>query len=92
MSVADEHHLGRLCTAISDAIVVHMEALIGEKRRISVDTLAIMLNISVRYVYGIIRETLKYHYLCSRWVLRQLTNEHTLKCVQSCSFLDTLPC
>jgi hypothetical protein len=45
-SVVDEHCSGRLCTAISDANVAHVDTLIGENRRISVDTVATMLNIS----------------------------------------------
>jgi hypothetical protein len=37
-----------------------VDAHIGENRRISVDTLAAMLNISVGSAHGIIQETLKY--------------------------------
>jgi hypothetical protein len=35
------------CTAVSDMNVFHMDALIGENRRNSVDTVATMFNISV---------------------------------------------
>jgi hypothetical protein len=50
-----------------------------------VDTVAPVLNISIESAHGIIHETLKYHYLCSRWVLRQLTHaEHKLKRTQCC--------
>jgi hypothetical protein len=41
------------------ANVVHVDALIGEYRRISVDTVATMLNISDGSAHGIIYETLK---------------------------------
>jgi transposase len=59
-SVADEHRSGRPCTAVSDAKVAHVDALIGDNRRISVDTVAAMLNISVGSAHGIIRETPKH--------------------------------
>jgi hypothetical protein len=58
--VVDEYRSGRLCTVVSDANVAHVDALTGESRRISVDIVATMLNISVRCARGIIYETLKY--------------------------------
>jgi hypothetical protein len=81
--VADEHRSGRPCTAVSDANVAHIDALIGENRRISGDTVVTMLNISIGSAHGIIYETLKYYYLCSKWVPRQLTDEQKLKRMQT---------
>jgi hypothetical protein len=83
-SVVDEHRSGCPCTAVSDANVARMGTLIGENRQISVDTVATMLNISIGTAHGIIHENIKYCYLCSRWVLSQLTDEHRLKRVRSC--------
>jgi hypothetical protein len=60
ISVVDEHHSGRPCTAVSDTNVAHVDALTGENRRISVDIVATMLNISVGSAHDIIRENLKY--------------------------------
>jgi uncharacterized protein YdeI (YjbR/CyaY-like superfamily) len=60
ISVADEHHSGHPCTAISDVNVAHVDAFIGENIRISVDTVAPMLNISIGSAQGIIYGTLKY--------------------------------
>ncbi|XP_023713335.1 protein GVQW3-like [Cryptotermes secundus] len=88
-SVTDEHHSGHPCTAVSDANTAHMDALTGENRRISVDPVATMLNINVGSAYGIIHETLKFHYLCSRWVPRQLTEEQKLKRVLNCRAFST---
>jgi hypothetical protein len=82
-SLADEHCSGHLCTAISGANVVHVEALIGENRWIPVDTVTTVLNIRVGSAHDIIHETLKYSYLCSRWMLRQLTDKHKLNCMLS---------
>jgi hypothetical protein len=48
------------CTVVSDMNIVHVDALIGENRQISVDTAAIMLNFRVGSAHGIIHETLKY--------------------------------
>jgi hypothetical protein len=59
-SAVDEHGSSRPCTAISDANVTHVDALIVENRRISVDTVAIFFNISVGSAHGIIHETVKY--------------------------------
>jgi hypothetical protein len=59
-SVVDEHRSGRPCTAVSDANVAHVDALIGENRRISVHTVASMLNFRDGSAHGIIHETLKY--------------------------------
>jgi hypothetical protein len=59
-SVVDEHRSGRLYTAVSNANVAHVDALIGENRLISVGTVATMLNISVGYAHSFIHETLKY--------------------------------
>jgi hypothetical protein len=53
-SVADEHRSGRPCTAVSDANFARVDALIGENRQISVDTLAAVLNISVGSAHGIV--------------------------------------
>jgi hypothetical protein len=50
----------RPCTAVSHANVAHADALIGEKRRISVNTVVTMLNISVGSAHGIIQDNLKY--------------------------------
>jgi hypothetical protein len=38
ISVSDEHRTGSWCTAVSDVDVAHVDGLIGENRRISVDT------------------------------------------------------
>jgi hypothetical protein len=59
-SVVDEHRSGRLYTAVSDANLAHVDALISENRLISVDAVATMLNISVGCAHGIINEILKY--------------------------------
>jgi histone-lysine N-methyltransferase SETMAR len=83
-SIADEYRLGRPCTVVSDANFAYVDILIGENRRISLDSVATMLNISVGSTHGIIRETLRHRYLRSRWVPRQLTDEHKLKRVPSC--------
>jgi hypothetical protein len=58
-SIVDEHRLGRPCTAVSDANVARVDALIGENRRISVNTVATILNTSVGSAHGIIHENLK---------------------------------
>jgi hypothetical protein len=70
--------------------VDHVGALTGENRRISVDTVATMLNIGVGSVYDITHET--QISLCSRWVPRQLSDEQKLKRAELQSFRDTLPC
>jgi hypothetical protein len=59
-SVADEHRSGHPCTAASDVNVAHVDELIGENRRLSVDTVAPVLNISTGSAHGIIHERLKY--------------------------------
>jgi hypothetical protein len=82
ISVIHEHRSGHPCTAVSDANIAHVDALIGENRPISVDTVATMLNICIGSANGIIHEA--QISLCSRWVMRQLTDEHKLKCVQKC--------
>jgi hypothetical protein len=46
-SVADEHRSGRQCISVSGAKVARVDALIGDNRRISVDTVATMLNIAL---------------------------------------------
>jgi hypothetical protein len=58
-SVLDEHRSGGPCTTVSVAKVAHVDALIGENRRISVDTVATMLTISIGSAHGIIHETPK---------------------------------
>jgi hypothetical protein len=60
-TVVDEHPSGRKCTDVSDANVARVDAIIDDNRRISVDTIANMLNISFGFAHDITHKTLKYH-------------------------------
>jgi hypothetical protein len=91
ISFVDEHRSGRPCTADSDANVAHVDAFNGENRRISVETVATVLNISVEPAHGIIHGTLKR--CCTQVIAETFDGEHKFKFVLNVqSFLDTLPC
>ena len=74
--VENEPHERRLRTSITGENSDRVDALIREKRRITVRKLSGILNISDGSVKTIIEQNLQYSKMCTRWSPRLLTDEH----------------
>jgi hypothetical protein len=74
VNVMDEQRSGRPSTSAD--LVQDIDAAVQAERRVSVVQLEIMFNISRGTIWDIVHERLGYRKVCSRWVSRQLTDEH----------------
>jgi hypothetical protein len=70
----DEQRSGRLSTPAD--VVQDIDAAVQADRRVSIAQLEIRFNLSRGTIWGIVHERLSYRKVCSRWVPRQLTDEH----------------
>jgi hypothetical protein len=57
-------------------LVQDIDAAVKVDRRVSISQLEIRFNLYRGTIWDIVHECLGYRKVCSRWVPRQLTNEH----------------
>ena len=81
-TVENEPHERRPRTSITVMNSDGVDALIREKRRITVRELSGILNISDGNVKTIIKQHLQYSKVCARWIPLLLTDEHKSTWVQ----------
>jgi hypothetical protein len=60
-----------------------IDAAVQADRRVSFTQLDIRFNLSRSTIWDIVQERLGYRKVCSRWVPRQLTDEHKKTCMVS---------
>lgn len=87
ISVTDLHRFGRSVEVSTDALQNCINDLIRDDRRIKIATIAELCNVSVGTVHSIIHDKLINRKTCSRWVPRQLTQDHKNTRVLICSKL-----
>jgi len=73
ISVLDEHRSGRPISVTHDENQCRVDAMIQENRQMKKKDIALKLDISQERLHHI-NETLNYRKVCTRWVLRQLTD------------------
>jgi hypothetical protein len=74
VNVMDEQRSSRLSTSAD--LVQDIEAAVQADRSVSIAQLEIRFNLSQGTIWDIVHECLGYRKVCSRWVPRQLTDEH----------------
>jgi hypothetical protein len=74
VNVMDEQRSGRLSTSAD--LVQDIDAAVQADRRVSIAQLEIRFSLSRGIIWDIVHERLGYRKVCSRWVPRQLTDEH----------------
>jgi hypothetical protein len=84
-SVISEEQSGRLITSSTVTSVDRVYTLIQENRRITVSAVANELDINYGSAYSIMHDEFKYRKLCSRWVPKQLKDDHKQKRIEICT-------
>lgn len=77
--IKDEHRTGRPTSSMNEEIVVAVESLVEENRRISVQVVAKSLNISYGSAHSILKDRLGLSKLCARWVPKALREEQRMQ-------------
>jgi len=75
-NVSDEHRSGRPVSVASETVKQQVEQRIRDYRRVTVDKIAALFNMSHGSAYSIVHNDLRYRKVCSRWVPRQLSDDH----------------
>jgi hypothetical protein len=83
-NVTDEDRSVRPETSSSVTNVDRVNILTQENRRITVSAVANVLDINYGSAYSIMYDELKYRKACSRWVSKQLTEDHKQNRVEIC--------
>ena len=86
-SVIHHEGAGRPSTSTTEENIQQAQKIIMDNRRVKIDDVAYVLQISHGSAYQIIHDVLGYHKICARWVPRQLTAEHKRKRVEICQGL-----
>ncbi|BFZ13360.1 hypothetical protein BsWGS_16399 [Bradybaena similaris] len=76
--IVDEIRSGRAVEIATDASVQRVEEMIRGDRRVTIDAVAAAIGCSHGSAYSIMHDRLKFKKVCSRWVPRQLTDEHKM--------------
>jgi len=75
-NVSDEHRRGRPVRVATETVKQQIEQRIRDYRRVTIDEIAIEFNMSHGSVYNIVHNDFGYRKVCSRWVPRQLSEDH----------------
>jgi len=75
-SIEDEHRAGRPVEITTLETLQRVEDIIRAERRITVDAVATAIGCSRCQIYNMMREGLGFFKVCSRWMPRQLTQQH----------------
>ena len=79
-NVGDEHWSGRPVSMATETVKQQIEQRIRDHRRLTIDEIAVEFNMSHGSAYSIVHDDLGYRKVCSRWVPRQLSDNH--KCAR----------
>ena len=60
----------------TETVKQQIEQRIRDYRRVTIDETAVEFNMSLGSVYNIVHNDLRYRKVCSRWVPRQLSDDH----------------
>ena len=85
----DATRSGRPVTSTTDAVVVAVEKLIMQDRRITVNEITAAMGISHGTAHTILHEKLNMNKVSARWVPRQLTLQHKNNRLDMCASLLT---
>jgi hypothetical protein len=85
VNVMDEQRSGQLSTSAD--LVQDIDAAVQAERRVIIAQSEIRFNLSRGTIWDIGNERLCYRKVCSRWVPRQLTDEHKKTRMESSSML-----
>jgi len=85
MILTDVEHSRLPATALTTRNEEGTLELIRENRRLTIEEVAGRLNVSVGSVYSLIHDSLKFSKVCSKWVPKEMTEEHKLKRLDVCS-------
>ena len=85
--VSNLPHAARPASAVNLGNIQKVDQLIRSNRRISVNEIAGILNMSVGSVYAIVHGKLKFSKVSARWVPKQLSAEQQQKRLQVCGEL-----
>jgi hypothetical protein len=75
-NVSDEPRRGRPVSVATETVKQQIEQRIREYRRVTIDEIAVEFNMSYGSAYNIVHNDLGYRKVCSRWVARQLSDDH----------------
>jgi hypothetical protein len=75
-NVSDEHPSGRPVAVATETVKQQIQQRICDYRRVTIDETAMELNMSHGSTYNIVHDNLGYTEVCSRWVPRQLSDDH----------------
>jgi hypothetical protein len=87
-NVSDEHQSRRPVGVETETVKQQIEQRIHDYRQVIIDEIAVESNISHSSAYNIVHDDLRYRKVCSRWVLRQLSDDH--KCAWQTIFQEHL--
>ena len=85
MILTDVEHSRLPATALSTRNEEGTLELIRENRRLTIEEVEGRLNVSVGSAYSLIHDSLKFSKVCSKWVPKEMTEEHKLKRLDVCS-------
>jgi len=75
-NISEEHRSGRPVSVATETVKQQIEQRIRDYRRVTIDEIAVELNMSHGSAYSIVHDDLGYRRVCSRWVPRQLSDDH----------------
>jgi hypothetical protein len=83
-NASDEHRSGRPVSVATETVKQQIEQRIYDYRRVTIDEIAVELNMSHGSVYSIDHDDLRYRRVCSRWVPRlMITSMHSRQFITS---------
>ena len=85
--VLDDPRPGRPLTATDPATVIRVEELVREDRRMTIEQIADVVDVSTGAVHQILHESLNMRKVCARWVPKMLTPEQKQARVDTCEEL-----
>jgi hypothetical protein len=75
-NVSDEHPSGRPISVATETVKQQIKQRIRDYRRVTIDRIAIEFNMSHDSAYNIVHDDLGYRKVYSRWVPKQLSDDH----------------
>jgi hypothetical protein len=75
-NVSVEHQSGRPVSVATETVKHQIEQRIHDYRRVTIDKIAVEFNMSHDSAFSIVHDDLGYRKVCSRWVPRQLSDDH----------------
>lgn len=82
--VLDDPRPGRPLTATDPATVIRVEELVRQDRRVTIEQIADIVDVSTGAVHQILHDSLNMRKVCARWVPKMLTPEQKQARVSGC--------